>query len=148
MKLGLWFAIGGVLAALGRCSVGAGSGSATGPLFVVSCNNGYNLGMPPTGSGYMGAPIPYSLSPTFFAGVPSEDLIQGPGAMNVLSMRMASSGLLEMYTDFLEFDVVASRLAISVQAVSTICSEYGVASRFGLAALASQRVRPLTSQRS
>ena len=54
------------------------------------------------------APIPYSLSPTFFAGAPNEDLIQGPGAMNQLDMRMASSGLLEMYTDTLYFDVMNS----------------------------------------
>jgi len=109
LKLWLWFAGCGALAVCVGCSVGSGSGSANGSLFVVACNNGANFGTPdPTGSGYMIAPVPYSLGPTFFAGAPSEDLIQGPGAMNVLQMRMASSGLLERYTDFLEFDVTYS----------------------------------------
>jgi hypothetical protein len=109
LKLWLWGATCVALAAFGGCSVGQGSGSVTGPLFVVSCNDSKNFGTSdPTGSGYMVAPVPYSLNPTFFAGSPIEDLIQGPGAMNQLSMRMASSGLLEMYTDFLEFDVTYS----------------------------------------
>lgn len=109
MKLALLFALGGALAAVGGCSVGQGSGSADGGLFVVSCNNMANFGTPiDDGTGYMVAPAPYSLNPKFFAGTPDEDLIQGPGAMNQLSIRMASSGLLEMYTDFLEFDVTYS----------------------------------------
>jgi len=109
VKRALLFALGGTLAALGGCSVGQGSGSADGGLFVVSCNDGANFGTPIVGgTGYMIAPAPYSLNPKFFAGAPDEDLIQGPGAMNQLSIRMASSGLLEMYTDFLEFDVTYS----------------------------------------
>jgi hypothetical protein len=102
-------AVGGVLAAFGGCSVGQGSGSAAGSLFVVSCNDRANYG---DGGGYMVAPVDYRLGgdagPKFFVGAPIEDLIQGPGAMNVLQMRMASSGLLERYTDFLEFDVTYS----------------------------------------
>jgi hypothetical protein len=109
VKLGLLFAFGGALAAFGGCSVGQGSGSAIGSLFVVSCNDMANFGTPiDGGTGYMIAPRSYSLGPKFFAGAPDEDLIQGPGAMNQLSIRMASSGLLEMYTDFLEFDVTYS----------------------------------------
>jgi hypothetical protein len=111
LKLGLWFAVavGCPLAVFGGCSVGQGSGSADGSLFVVSCNNMKNFGLPTdAGTGYMIAPGPYMLNPRFFAGTPDEDLIQGPGAMNQLSIRMASSGLLEMYTDFLEFDVTYS----------------------------------------
>jgi hypothetical protein len=113
LKLGLWFAAFGALALFGGCSVGQGYGTAKGSLFVVSCNSGANFGVPdPGGSGYMVAPVPYSLGgtngATFFAGSPVEDTIQGAGAMNVLQMRMASSGLLEMYTDFLEFDVTYS----------------------------------------
>ena len=109
MKRALLFALGGALAAFGGCAVGQGSGSATGPLFVVSCNNGCNFAQPdPTGCSSSVVPKTYPFSPTFFAGAPSEDLIQGPGAMNVLQMRMASSGLLEMYTDFVEFDVTYS----------------------------------------
>lgn len=109
MKRALLFALGGALAAVCGCSVGQGSGSADGGLFVVSCNNMANFGIPiDGGTGYMVAPAPYSLDPKFFVGAPDEDLIQGQGAMNQLSIRMASSGLLEMYTDFLEFDVTYS----------------------------------------
>ncbi len=110
MKLGLWLAVGGALAAFGGCSVGQGSGSATGALFVVGCNNGVNFGVD-TGvnaGGYMVGPAAYSLGPQFFAGTPIEALKQGPGAMNQIEMRMASSGLLQMYTDGLEFDVISS----------------------------------------
>ena len=109
MKLGLSFAVCGALAAFGGCSVGSGYGHAKGSLFVVSCDNRNNFGTAaPDAGGYMVAPVPYDLGPKFFAGSPVEDTNQGAGAMNVLQMRMASSGLLEMYTDFLEFDVTYS----------------------------------------
>ncbi len=109
MKRWLRFAICGALVAFGGCSVGSGKGSATGSLFVVGCNNSANFGIPmPGGAGYMIAPAPYSLGASFFAGIPIEDLVQGQGAMNTLEMRMASSGLLQMYTDGMEFDVLSS----------------------------------------
>ncbi len=109
MRPGLWLAACGALAVSVGCSVGSGSGSATGSLFVVGCNNGNNFGVPmPGGPGYMIGPASYSMGPTFFAGIPIEDLVQGPAAMNTLEMRMASSGLLQMYTDGLEFDVLSS----------------------------------------
>jgi hypothetical protein len=56
----------------------------------------------------MVAPGPYNLAPTFFAGGPNDDLEQGPQAMNQLEFRMQSTGLLQMYTDTLEFDVINS----------------------------------------
>jgi hypothetical protein len=109
MKLGLGFALCGALAVSVGCSVGSGSGSADGGLFVVGCDNGSNFGVDTgSGGGYMVGPAPYSLGPDFFAGTPIEDLIQGPAAMNQLEMRMASSGLLQMYTDGMEFDVINS----------------------------------------
>ena len=108
MKLGLCFVVCGALAAFGGCSVGSGSGRAVGSLFVVSCNNQENFEATPDGGSDTIAPRPYSLNPTFFTGSPDEDLIQGPGAMNQLAIHMASSGLLEMYTDFLEFDITFS----------------------------------------
>jgi hypothetical protein len=40
VKLGLCLAVCGVLPAFGGCLVGSGSGSTTGPLFVVSCDKG------------------------------------------------------------------------------------------------------------
>jgi hypothetical protein len=108
LKPGLWFAVCGALAVFGGCSVGSGYGSAKGSLFVVSCNNEENFGTAPDGGGYTVLPRPYNLNPTFFTGSPDEDLIQGQGAMNQLAIHMASSGLLEMYTDFLEFDITFS----------------------------------------
>jgi hypothetical protein len=105
-KQGLWLVIGGALATFAGCSVGQGSGSVTGSLFVLSCNDRANFG--DGGAGSMIAPTSYHFDPRFFAGAPIEDLIQGQGAMNQISIRMASSGLLEMYTDFLEFDVTYS----------------------------------------
>ncbi len=59
MKIGLTLAAWAALAALGGCSVGSGSGSITGPLFVVNCDKGANLGTaaPATG-GYGIAPAP------------------------------------------------------------------------------------------
>jgi hypothetical protein len=100
VKLGLSVALCGALAALGGCSVGSGSGSTTGPLFVVNCDNGNPFGK---GSGYVVAPKTYDLTPTFFAGSPVDDLMRGPGAMNKLYIELASSGLLQRYTDGLEF---------------------------------------------
>lgn len=94
-----------VLATLG-CAVGSGSGSAAGSLFVLSCNGVYNYGITSATSPTTVAPITYDLKPTFFAGIPNDDLIQGPQAMNQLEFRMQSTGLLQMYTDTLEFDVI------------------------------------------
>ena len=112
MKPGRWLAIAVAcpLAAFGGCAVGSGSGSATGSLFVVGCDKGANFGVDAgaAAGGYMVGPAAYSLGPTFFAGIPIEDLVQGPAAMNTLEMRMASSGLLQMYTDGVEFDVLSS----------------------------------------
>ena len=62
----------------------------------------------PTGSGYMVAPAPYNLAPTFFAGSPVDDPMPGPAPMNKLYIEMASSGLLQRYTDGLEFLVQSS----------------------------------------
>ncbi len=109
MKLGLSLALCGALAACGGCSVGSGSGSIAGPLFVVSCDKGdANLGSMPTGSGYAVAPVRFDLAPTFFTGWPVDDLMRGPGAMNKLYIELASSGLLQRYTDGLEFLVQSS----------------------------------------
>ena len=65
MKLGLWVALGGALAAFGGCSVGQGSGSAQGSLFVVGCDNGANFGVDAgvDAGGYKVGPVPYSVGP-------------------------------------------------------------------------------------
>jgi hypothetical protein len=95
------------LAPLG-CSVGSGSGSASGSLFVLSCRDTVAFGMTDPLNPTVVTPIPYNLGPTFFAGIPIEDLIQGPAAMNQIEFRMQSTGLVQMYTDTLEFDVLNS----------------------------------------
>jgi hypothetical protein len=94
VKLEVCLAVCGTLTAFGGCSVGSGSGSTTGPLFVVSCDKGASR-----------AAAPYDLAPTFFTGLTVDDLKKGPGAMNQLYIDLASSGLLQRYTDGLEFVV-------------------------------------------
>ena len=54
------------------------------------------------------APAHYDMQPSFFAGVPVEDLAQGPDQMNEITLRMQNSGLSIMYTDTLYFTVVNS----------------------------------------
>jgi hypothetical protein len=95
------------LAPLG-CAVGSGSGSAAGSLFVYSCRDTSAFGATDPANPLVVAPIPYNLSPTYFAGLPLDDLMQGPAAMNAMEFRMQSTGLVQMYTDTLEFDVLNS----------------------------------------
>ncbi len=88
------------------CSVGSGSGAASGSLFAFACNGEVSYGTMVSASTVL--PKAYDLKPTFFAGIPLEDLQQGPQAMNQLEFRMQNTGLLQMYTDTLEFDVLNS----------------------------------------
>jgi hypothetical protein len=91
----------GALLAMGSCSIGQGSGSAMGTLYVLGCNDGANFGV-------MSSPRTYDMHPSFFAGVPTEGTAQGPDQINELQLRMQSSGLSVMYTDTLYFTVVNS----------------------------------------
>jgi hypothetical protein len=92
----------GATGALAGCSVGNGSGSAVGPLFVVGCT-----GASPGGDrGVPGAPVTYSLAPTFFAGDPIEGTGQPP--QNSLSIRMQRNGLAIEYNDTLTFNIINS----------------------------------------
>jgi hypothetical protein len=95
------------------CSVGSGSGAAKGSLFVFSCNDTSPYGeVPDPTQPTVVLPIPYNLGPDstrppeFFAGIPIDDLVQGPGAMNQIEFRMQSTGLVQLYTDTLEFDAI------------------------------------------
>lgn len=104
-------AVAAALAPLG-CGVGSGSGSASGSLFVFSCRDTSPYGfVPDPKQPTVVLPIPYNLGPDanhppeFFAGIPIDDPIQGPGANNQIEFRMQSTGLVQMYTDILEFDV-------------------------------------------
>ena len=53
--------VAGTALALGGCTVGSGSGSASGPLWVQGCE------------GTQAAPAAFDLRPTFFAGDPIDD---------------------------------------------------------------------------
>jgi hypothetical protein len=96
---------GGALAAVGGCTVGQGSGSASGSLWVIGCNGSANYGVTNLDGYGPPAPLPYNLNPTFFAGIPIEDLEMGQQQMNQISIRMQSTGLQLIYTDTLYFDV-------------------------------------------
>jgi hypothetical protein len=89
-----------VLAAAG-CTVGGGSGSAKGSLWVTGCSD--NLSSPNLGTPT--APAAYDLQPTFFAGEPIEDLATGATHKNRLILRMQRTGLAIQYNDTLYFDV-------------------------------------------
>jgi hypothetical protein len=86
------------------CTVGSGSGSASGTLFAFSCDGTSSFGMTSPVSPTTVTAIPYNLGPTFFAGIPIDDPIQGPAANNQIEFRMQNSGLVQLYTDTLEFD--------------------------------------------
>jgi hypothetical protein len=97
---------GGALVAIGGCTVGQGSGSAGGSLWVIGCSGGANYGLPDRNNLY-GPPLaaPYQLGPSFFAAIPMDDFKMGQEQMNQISIRMQSSGLEIVYTDTLYFDV-------------------------------------------
>jgi hypothetical protein len=101
-----WIAACATVTALGGCTVGSGSGSASGSLFVIGCNDGANFGAMENDGGT--GPRPYNLQPSFFAGVPNEGTQQGQDQMNLITLRMQNSGLSIMYTDTLYFFVVDS----------------------------------------
>jgi hypothetical protein len=87
-----------IAGAASGCTVGSGSGSAIGPLWVTDCNGSSNYGTPQT-------PEAFDLQPTFFAGEPIEDLATGATHQNRLNIRMQRTGLAIQYNDTLYFDV-------------------------------------------
>jgi len=92
----------GAIGAIGLvgCTVGSGSGSAKGSLWVTGCNDDTNYG-----GGDVGVAEPYDLQPTFFAGEPIEDLASGSTHRNRLIIRMQGTGLATQYNDTLYFDI-------------------------------------------
>jgi hypothetical protein len=84
--------------AMAGCTVGSGSGSATGALWVNGCTNNGDYGSPM-------APAPFDLQPTFFAGEPIEDLSIGLTHQNLLLLRIQRTGLAIQYNDTLHFDI-------------------------------------------
>jgi len=88
------------------CSVGDGSGTVTGNVFMVNCHgtakpycaDDNRCGTPTT-------PVPYDLQPRFFAAEPIEDL-RISRRNNRLLIRIQRSGKRTELTDVLTFDVV------------------------------------------
>jgi hypothetical protein len=101
-----------ILALLGvaaaGCTVGSGSGSAKGTLWVNGCNNSSDYGTPPGSMNMAAVPAPYDLQPTFFAGEPIDDLSMASPPKNRLVLRMQGTGLALQYNDTLYFDIESS----------------------------------------
>jgi hypothetical protein len=81
----------------GGCSIGSGSGSATGALWMLGCSEGDDYGS-------TDMPASFNLDPTFFAGEPIEDIADTP-PMNRLIIRMQRSGNAVEINDTLYFDI-------------------------------------------
>lgn len=92
-------ALGGCLAG-GGCTVGSGSGLVEGVIFDYGC-----IHAPGTDKA---APTAYKFKPSFFAGVPTEDLSVNGLHMNEITIRMQNNALALQYADTLYFDVVDS----------------------------------------
>lgn len=80
------------------CTVGEGSGEASGTLFVAACTAAGDLGS-------REVPAAYELNPGFFAGEPIEDVAR-TGSQTRLIIRMQRSGQRRELNDVLTFDVV------------------------------------------
>ena len=85
------------------CSVGDGSGTAFGPLFIEDCNSDRCSGARNLGT--RAEPKEYQLDPHFFAGEPIEDLRDGV-RQNRLILRLQHSGGPVENTNTLYFDIV------------------------------------------
>lgn len=88
---------------LAACSVGDGSGTAGGPIFIEDCNSEQCSGARHLGT--RDAPKSFQLNPRFFAGEPIEDLRDG-ARQNRLILRMQHRGGRVEETNTLYFDIV------------------------------------------
>jgi hypothetical protein len=79
------------------CGIGEGSGSATGEMWMLGCDEGEDFGTEAMPKGF-------SLDPTFFAAEPIEDIADTP-PMNRLIIRMERSGNAVEINDTLYFDI-------------------------------------------
>ncbi len=89
----------------GGCTVGSGSGSVTGDIYVLGCfPNGGNYGDGPDAQRF------FDLQPTFFAGEPTEEIggVVVPQAANLLTIRVQRNGNRIEINDTLYFDVLNS----------------------------------------
>jgi len=97
------------------CSVGQGTGAASGLLFVLDCSKAGDYCDASGVCGTPSAPVDYNLNPTFFAGEPIDQLTQFPNGsplsgseplMNRITIRLQRSGKQIESNDALFFDVV------------------------------------------
>ncbi len=98
------------------CTVGDGTGSAAGNLYVKGCKqNNVDYGK-------LEAPAVYNLKPDFFAGEPIED-IKKNGSINRIVIRLQDSGKSIENDDLLQFDVVNSYLVATCLAGKALPGE-------------------------
>ena len=97
MRTPVLISIAGAAASVAGCTVGSGSGSAMGPLWILGCQDGASLGTEDD-------PQLFNLDPTFFAGEPIEDITDGP-PMNRLLIYMKRTGNATEINDTLTFDI-------------------------------------------
>ena len=98
------------------CTVGQGTGAASGKLFVLDCSSAGDYCDSTGVCGTLSAPADYNLSPDFFAGEPIDQIAIQNGLplsgseprMNRISIRLQRSGKQVENTDALFFDVVNS----------------------------------------
>jgi hypothetical protein len=103
----------GILAALSSnaCSVGQGQGSAVGELFVLGCSGKGDYCQGDV-CGTAINPVPFNLSPSFFAGEPINDIRLGIKGTEILTnrvlLRLQRSGVQLDLNDVLTFDFTNS----------------------------------------
>jgi hypothetical protein len=102
------------IALLGACSVGKGSGAASGSIYAYACSEGADYCGGGVCPGTAETPAPYDLRPSFFAAEPIDDLRTHSSASqfeimnNRLIIRLQSSGKQIEQNDVLTFDVATS----------------------------------------
>jgi hypothetical protein len=101
MRGGLLISAGFVMLAAAGCTIGSGEGRASGPLWILNCEDGEDWGAPD-------APEPFDLQPTFFAGEPIGDIATGGPPQNRVIIRMQRTGNAVQINDTLYFDIPSS----------------------------------------
>jgi hypothetical protein len=101
MRGGLLISAGLAALSAAGCTIGSGTGSATGPLWILNCEEGKDHGS-------QDAPRDFDLEPTFFAGEPIGDIATGGPPQNRIVIRMQRTGNAVQINDTLYFDMPSS----------------------------------------
>jgi hypothetical protein len=102
------------IAFLGACSVGKGSGAASGSIYAYGCSDSGDYCGGSVCPGTEATPAPFDLRPSFFAAEPIDDLREYTSTSqfeimnNRLIIRLQASGKQIEQNDVLTFDVVSS----------------------------------------